>query len=270
MPQILKKVLEHNPALFLGCSLGADRTCKIIEECSPQGTQFAFLELPMETNNKDNFLSPHLKKENGELWTEWKERKDFIEGTLGLMAIWYPYGKHEEAYEAFFNQLCKDCNISNNSVDSTSLSHPNYELQKTNQAIHSAEIKANQSRESINISKPKNSTKESLELSMLGMTDEEQKGGFPNVHIGRKKDVEHRCSIFQRLQGSTELTFVNYAMTAFIAGYLVDEQQYEGDVERQWLIKHLTGENAIRLNAILTNPESYADIDASEYKMYPP
>lgn len=100
------------------------------------------------------------------------------------------------------------------------------------------------------------------------LTEKELQGNLPNVYIGIKKDMEKRIPIFRELQGTTELTFVNYASTAFITGPLVD-MQYRGGEEQGWLQTHLVGPHAINITLILTNPDSYADTDASRYKMYP-
>lgn len=94
------------------------------------------------------------------------------------------------------------------------------------------------------------------------------KAAPPNIYIGKKSDIEKRTSIHDLLQGTTELTFVNFASTAFITGPLVDTK-YDERSENHWLQAHLTGPDAIKINMVLTNPGSAADQDASRYKMYP-
>ncbi|MDE7193772.1 MAG: SIR2 family protein, partial [Oscillospiraceae bacterium] len=110
MPNFLQKVLERNPVLFLGCSLNADRTCTVIEACAQSVQQFAFLELPKETENKSDPLHPILKADNGKFLESFKERRKRITGDLNIIPIWYPYGMHEEALNAFITKLCEDIN----------------------------------------------------------------------------------------------------------------------------------------------------------------
>ena len=108
MPKFLKAVLERNPVLFLGCSLHADRTCTIVQACAQGVQQFAFLELPKETENKNDPLHPNLKKENGKFLESFQERYNRIIGDLNIIPVWYPYGMHEEALNAFIAKLCAD------------------------------------------------------------------------------------------------------------------------------------------------------------------
>lgn len=111
MPTFLKKILERNPLLFLGCSLGADRTCTVIRKCAPNHQHFAFLELPEETANRQNPLQPILRTPDGRLIKEFEDRRNEIVGDFNILPIWYPHGMHEEALHAFFTKLCEDLNV---------------------------------------------------------------------------------------------------------------------------------------------------------------
>lgn len=110
MPAFLKKILERNPLLFLGCSLGVDRTCTVIRSCAPNHRHFAFLELPKETTNRQNPLQPIMRTADGKLKEAFEERHKEIVGNFNILPIWYPYGMHDEALHAFFTKLCEDLN----------------------------------------------------------------------------------------------------------------------------------------------------------------
>lgn len=112
MPAFLQKLLERNPLLFLGCSLSADRTCSVIQQCAPNSQQFAILPLPKETENKDNPLQPLLREKSGQFIAAWKERRKYILQELNIQAIWYPHGMHTEALDAFFTKLSEDLGVS--------------------------------------------------------------------------------------------------------------------------------------------------------------
>ncbi len=118
MPKFLKAVLERNPVLFLGCSLHVDRTCTVVQACAQGVKQFAFLELPKETENESDPHHPFLKNKDGKFLESFLERYNRIIGDLNITPIWYPYGMHEEAFHTFFTKLCEDmdgaipsCNI---------------------------------------------------------------------------------------------------------------------------------------------------------------
>lgn len=108
MPSTLKHILEHNPALFLGCSLSADRTCSVIRSCTLEYEQFAFLELPEETYNEANPYRPILYGSDGELIEAFRRRREDIIDKLNICAIWYPYGMHNEAYSSLFSRLSEE------------------------------------------------------------------------------------------------------------------------------------------------------------------
>ena len=111
MAAFLKKILERNPLLFLGCSLSADRTCSIIKCCAGNCQQFAFLELPKETENERDPMHPILLDSNGRFIAEFQKRRNDIIGNLNICPIWYPYGMHTQAFFAFFTKLAEDLNI---------------------------------------------------------------------------------------------------------------------------------------------------------------
>lgn len=117
MPTILKKILERNPILFLGCSLSADRTCSVIKSCALGHEQFAFLELPKDTTNEEVPCKPNLYGSDGKLVKAFRDRRNSIIGDFNIRAIWYPHGMHEEAYRVFFSKISEDLGI-NTSVSS--------------------------------------------------------------------------------------------------------------------------------------------------------
>ncbi len=111
MPSFLYKVLTRNPLLFLGCSLGTDRTCAIIKACAHNHQKFAFLELPKATKNQIDYIHPILRETNQKIKSELRERLNCIIGDYNILPIWYPNGMHNEAFEVFFTQLSEDLNI---------------------------------------------------------------------------------------------------------------------------------------------------------------
>lgn len=111
MPRALKKILEHNPPLFLGCSLNVDRTCSVIKNCATEHVKFAMLELPQETHNGNTPYKPVLHKNNGKLLDTLNKRRKNMFNNFNIRAIWYPPGMHNEAYNALFSQLSKDLGL---------------------------------------------------------------------------------------------------------------------------------------------------------------
>ena len=100
----LQKVFNAAPPLFLGCGLGPDRTCSVFRACKG-ASGFALVELPEETENKDNPFKPKLFDENGVL-PALSARRRFLD-SLKLDVIWYPHGKYE-AVGVLIEQLAKD------------------------------------------------------------------------------------------------------------------------------------------------------------------
>ena len=89
LPQKLKLVFQSAPPLFLGCSLGSDRTCRVFEKCSG-ATGFALLGMP-KTKEEFNKRRNELDK-------------------MGIKVIWYPKGCHD-AVEVLIKQLATDMGI---------------------------------------------------------------------------------------------------------------------------------------------------------------
>lgn len=111
LPQFLADTLGHNPLLFLGCSLGPDRTCAVIRGCVSSDIHFALMPLPKETANGDNPLKPKIKT-NGKLCKKLLMRRAELSG-MNILPIWYPSGNdmHNSALSAFFSQLEEDLGL---------------------------------------------------------------------------------------------------------------------------------------------------------------
>ena len=89
LPQQLETIFHAAPPLFLGCSLGSDRTCRVFEKC--KGTRgFALLGMP-KTDEEFNKRRTELDK-------------------MGIKVIWYPKGCHD-AVEVLIRQLAIDMGI---------------------------------------------------------------------------------------------------------------------------------------------------------------
>ena len=89
MPQYLDRTLANNAVLFLGSSLQADRTVEMVKcFCANEGlTHFAVMALAKGGTARTDLH-------------DW-----------GIETIWFPSGKHDEAYSAFFNRLAADLGI---------------------------------------------------------------------------------------------------------------------------------------------------------------
>ena len=91
LPKVLSRVFSHNCLLFLGCSLGNDRTMKlfhdVVEKFDDLPNHYAIAELPEDDENifkREKFLNDHM-----------------------IFPIWYPHGQHEYV-EAFLTLLIKN------------------------------------------------------------------------------------------------------------------------------------------------------------------
>ncbi len=114
IPHILKLLLNRSPLLFLGCSLNMDRTCNVIRNCNNKqnhSTHFAIMELPKETENTENPFQPKWRDPEKGMKPEFKKRRDFLVQQQGIKVIWYPYGMHEDALNAFFEKLFQDLGL---------------------------------------------------------------------------------------------------------------------------------------------------------------
>lgn len=118
LPNVLSRIFHSAPPFFLGCGLGPDRTCAVLKECV--GTSgFALLELPKETENKNDPYHPILMDTDGFLPALQKRRSHL--DSMNLRVIWYPYGCHD-AVEVLINQLIDDCkNADNDAENATKL-----------------------------------------------------------------------------------------------------------------------------------------------------
>ena len=89
LPKTLETVFKASLPLFLGCSLGADRTCDVFKSCVGT-TGYALVTKP---DDNDDF-----------------DEADTRFDKMNLRVIWYPHGQHE-AVEVLINQLAQDMGI---------------------------------------------------------------------------------------------------------------------------------------------------------------
>jgi len=93
LPDTLRRVFSHYTLLFLGASLGPDRTMKLFHEIvneigeSELPRHYAIIELPENDNNVI-------------------EREKFLAERM-IFPIWYPHGQHEHV-EAFLTLLIEN------------------------------------------------------------------------------------------------------------------------------------------------------------------
>ncbi|MEE1171722.1 MAG: tetratricopeptide repeat protein [Ruminococcus sp.] len=116
VPNTLRLIAEHNHVLFLGCSLGKDRTCSVLKKfIGAKG--FALVELPENTGNEDEYK------------TALKERRKHL-SEMNFQVIWYPHGQHE-AVGVLINQLAEDMGIGGDpgSADSYAVEVDKQEIQ---------------------------------------------------------------------------------------------------------------------------------------------
>lgn len=113
LPNALSRIFHSAPPLFLGCGLGPDRTCAILKKCVG-ASGFALLELPKETENKDDPFHPFLTDSKGFL-PELQKRRSHLD-SMKINVIWYPYGCHE-AVKVLINQIKDDSNNEGNDAE---------------------------------------------------------------------------------------------------------------------------------------------------------
>ncbi len=104
-----------------------------------------------------------------------------------------------------------------------------------------------------------------------------QKGAYdlleglePNVFLCSKEQTESssKYPLYQRFQGVTKLTLMNFAASSFISSVKIASVYKGNDYLKNWFVYNLINGN-IEVDMILTNPYSYAANDAAEFKMYP-
>lgn len=91
-----------------------------------------------------------------------------------------------------------------------------------------------------------------------------------NVYLTFKEELEDekRYPFYRRVSGAKRIKILNFAGTSFIAGIEVADANEVQEPLRQWFeTRILNGE--IEATVVLTQPGSFADEDASNYKMYP-
>jgi len=94
LPEFLHDVLLSRIILFLGCSLEDDRTLRVVEQSQIDGSMsFALLQIPAETENKENPWTPNLEI-SAEGHEELTKRQAFL-NEHNIIPIWYPYKKYE-------------------------------------------------------------------------------------------------------------------------------------------------------------------------------
>lgn len=92
----------------------------------------------------------------------------------------------------------------------------------------------------------------------------------PNIHLAFKRDTENPRDYpyYERLYDVDRITLMNFAATTFMAGYDIATIYESSDYLRRLFQSRLMSGD-ITVEAVLTNPYSYAAIDAEKYKMFP-
>ena len=94
LTRFMGSVFEGRDAvLFLGCSLGSDRTMDVLDRSADNHVYYALVGLPEGTENSGDPFSPNLvvdgKREPG-----YREVSRRLAG-MNVRPIWYPHGQHE-------------------------------------------------------------------------------------------------------------------------------------------------------------------------------
>lgn len=111
LPAFLRDILLSRVILFLGCSLTEDRTLQVIEQAQIDGSiSFALLELPIETENKEDPWNP-IVEVNGSEVSKFSQRQKFLR-THNIIPIWYPHGKYE-ALNILLSDICNETGMGN-------------------------------------------------------------------------------------------------------------------------------------------------------------
>ena len=94
LTRFMGSVFEGRGAvLFLGCSLGSDRTMDVLDRSAPDHVYYALVGLPEGTENPGDPFSPNLvvdgKREPG-----YRDMSRRLAG-MNVRPIWYPHGQHD-------------------------------------------------------------------------------------------------------------------------------------------------------------------------------
>lgn len=94
LTRFMGSVFEGRGAvLFLGCSLGSDRTMDVLDRSAPDHVYYALVGLPEGTENAGDPFSPNLAV-GGKLEPGYREMSRRLSG-MNVRPIWYPHGQHE-------------------------------------------------------------------------------------------------------------------------------------------------------------------------------
>ena len=94
LSETLSSIFRSRPVLFLGCSLDTDRVVQVLNACCEHRTYFALVELPKETENKENPWEPLLVNDDGTENEAYRQRRQSM-SKHHIQCIWYPCGKYE-------------------------------------------------------------------------------------------------------------------------------------------------------------------------------
>lgn len=94
LSETLSSIFRTRPVLFLGCSLDTDRVVQVLNACCEHRSYFALVELPKETENKENPWEPLLVNDDGTENEAYRQRRLFM-SKHHIQCIWYPCGQYE-------------------------------------------------------------------------------------------------------------------------------------------------------------------------------
>ena len=95
LSETLSSIFRSRPVLFLGCSLDTDRVVQVLNACCKNRSYFALVELPKETENKENPWEPLLVNADGTENEAYRQRRQFMADQLHIRCIWYPYRQYD-------------------------------------------------------------------------------------------------------------------------------------------------------------------------------
>ena len=124
LTRFMGSVFEGRGAvLFLGCSLGSDRTMDVLDRSAPDHVYYALVGLPEGTENPGDPFSPNLvvggKREPG-----YRKMDQRLAG-MNVCPIWYPYGKHD-ALDALLGWLEGELDPASTAVSSVMIPDSTY------------------------------------------------------------------------------------------------------------------------------------------------